>query len=270
MNPSGPTASAKRLVSCAPSITDLLLMLGLEAAIVGADERSHQFCPLHPRVEDIGPVDNLNVPKIKELQPDRVLALDSVAGSEAVIGWLREEDLPLTVLHSERFDDLLVDAYMIGAECGVEERARKLVTDLEARIRRIGAAAGRGGDPPRVYFELYPDPFVSPGARNWITDMLKRAGAQNIFHDFPLPTFLPEEEEILKRDPEMIFIGWVGQGDELDDLDPDDILKRAGWQGLSAVKTKQVHFLPESLFAFPGPRMLEGLELLISYLGGMD
>lgn len=251
-----------RIVSCTPSTTDILLMLGLGDCIVGADDISMRELPNND-AHALGPVDNMNFISISGLKPDLIIASDSVPGSEAVIDTLRAEGETVMVLHSERLDDLLSDTFSIGMECGVEEKTREVVAALDARLRRICAMVRPTEEPLRAYFEWFPNPFISSGSHNWVSDMMKKAGAFNIFTEFPNPTLVPEEEEIIARDPQVIFICWIGQGDDTADLEREDIIRRKGWGEITAVKEKQIYFLPESLYAYPGPRLLEGLELMI-------
>lgn len=254
--------SASRIVSFTPSTTDILRLLGLEDRIIAADSLSMTRLSALQAV-DLGPIDAINVSRLDTLDPDLVIASSSVAGAEAALTFLEEAPYPVVLLHTERFDDLFADIYTIGVECGIEEKARKVVENLTQRARRIAAGVSGSGEPLRAYFEWYPNPFVSAGSQSWVSDLLKKAGALNIFQDTYHPSFvLDDEAEIIARDPEAIFICWRGLGDE-QDLDPDLILGRKGWEAVAAIKRRQVHVLPESLFAFPGPQLLDALELLV-------
>jgi len=254
--------SVSRIVSCTPSTTDILMLFGLAEQLVGVDEQSLNQNPTL-RVEGLGPVDNLNVPRILELKPDLVVAVSTVPGAEASIDWLRDEGVNVLSLSTERFDDLLADIYTIGVECELESMARELVAELNERIKRLCSFVRLTDEPLRVYVELWPNPFVTAGHESWLTDILRKAGAVNIFSDVPESSFMVEEDEILEREPEAIFLSWAGYGDDLDASDLDSVLNRLRWKNLAAIQRKQVHLLPNSLFSFPGPRLIEGLELVI-------
>ncbi len=258
--------SIARIVSCTPSTTEILAHLGLADCVVGADTLSVQLGFCH-HAQDLGPVDNINVYTLRDLKPDLVIFTNTVPGADAVRDLMREEELPLLELQTERFDDLLSDIFTIGVACECEDKARELVDGLNQRIKRLCARVHPGDAPLRAYFELFPNPFVTPGAENWISDILKKAGAVNVFSNIPNPTFIADEEVIVERDPEVIFICWLGAGDDPSEIDPDDILGRKDWQDVTAIKRKNVHILPESLFNFPGPRLIEGLELMIELVG---
>jgi ABC-type Fe3+-hydroxamate transport system substrate-binding protein len=254
--------TAERIVSFTPSTTDILKLLGLDGRIVGADSLSVARL-YNPDVEDLGPIDAINAHLLGDLKPDMVIVTETVAGVEGALSMLDENAYQVVTLHSERFDDLLADIYAIGVECGVEEKAREAIDTLTQRIKRLTGLVNRAGEPLRAYFEWYPNPFVTAGNQSWVADMLKKAGAINIFQDTYHPTFvIDDEQEIISRDPQVIFICWRGAGDD-DDIEPEIILNRKNWGTVSAIKTKQVYFLPESLFAYPGPQLVAALEMLI-------
>jgi len=258
-----------RIISCTPSTTDILNLLGLRNAIVGADDLSMQMPP-NPECIALGPVDNIHVDRAKQLNPDIIIATSTIPGAQATIDHLEADGLTVLTLNSERMDDLISDTFTIGIECDVEDKARDMVEKLNHEMKRICSIVAQTDEPVTAYMERYPYPFVSIGAENWATDMLKRAGALNIFNEVTNPTFTPAEEVIIDQDPDVIFICWAGMGDDISDLDKKEILKRKGWGDMKAIKKKQVYYLPESLFAYPGPKMLEGLELLIELVAQVN
>lgn len=255
--------SVRRIVSCTPSSTEILLLLGLGDSIVGMDERSAEL-PSAPFVGSVGVFDNIDISQVAALKPDIIIVTETVPGAEAMIDAMREEKLPLLILTSERFDDLLGDTYTIGVACGVEEKARQVVERLHMQVNRITAMVRTVDAPMRAYFEWWPNPFLTSGSQSWVNDLLKKAGVINIFADIPNSTFLVDEEEIIGRDPEIIFICWIGAGDsDAEGMDKKTILSRKGWETTGAVRNKRVVFLPDTLFLFPGPNLLEGLMYMI-------
>lgn len=258
--------TVKRIVSITPSTSEILGLLGLGDRIVGCDELSH-IRIANRAVESLGAVDNIDVERVSLLDPDLVIATSTAPGAEVIIEYMRDLDLPLLVLNTERFNDLAADIYTIGVECGVEGEARSIVEEISARTKSLCAFVRDAAEPLRAYFEWWPNPFVTSGSQAWVTDMLRMAGAVNVFSDMINPSFLPEEEEIIARDPEVIFICWLGVGDDPSGLEIEQVLNRKGWEKVSAIRTKQVHILPDDLFTYPGPSLLDGLELLIELVG---
>lgn len=252
-----------RLISLIPSTTDCLIRLGLSDSIVGLDSASLRAFP-RLSATDLGPLENPDVAKIVDRKPDLVIASDTIPGIEAVIHTIQGEGLATLVLHSERFDDVLADLYTIGVECGVESQARELVTKLHARIKELCALVAPRKRAISAYVELWPSPPVTIGAQNWISDLLLKCGARNVFMDVTNPTFTVEEEEIIEAAPEVMLVLWRGLGDDPAGVDLESILARPNWAAIPAIRAKCIHILPESLFTYPGPRLIEGLEHLIN------
>lgn len=252
-----------RLISLIPSSTDCLIRLRLATSIVGLDSASLRAFPTLS-VTDLGPSENPDVAKIVELAPDLVIVSDTLPGIEAVIHAIQGEGLPTLILHSERFDDVLADLYTIGVECGVEPRARELVAELHARIKELCALVAPRKNPVSTYVELWPSPLVTIGAQNWISDLLTKAGARNVFMEVTNPTFTVEEDEVVEAAPDVMLILWRGLGDDPAGVDLDSITSRPNWATIPAIRGKRIHVLPESLFTYPGPRLIAGLEHLIN------
>ncbi len=260
------TESPLRLVSCTPATTETLFALGLGSSLIAVDSGSDY--PLEATaIEPIGPMDNVDIARILELAPDVVIHSQSVPGAEATIDTLREQGIRVMDLSTERLDDIMGDAYTLAVDLGVEEQGRALVERLAAKKKKLRSLIAPRVDPLRVYAELWSNPFLTIGSQHWLTDMIALCGGFNVFSDKAYPThILEDEEQIFNADPQVILICWAGQGDDFRDLEVRDILARKGWDEIDAIREKRVHFLPESLFLRPGPRLLDGVEYLIPLL----
>ena len=258
-----------RIVACTPSSAEILCLLGAEKRLVGCCEGLDLPIPVS-KWTPVGPPDNIDPDKVASLNPDLVIHSNTYPGAEVAIHAMESQGLHVLNLTTERFDDLLSDMFAVGVEIGEEDKAAEWVARFDERRRRLLRLVPRSDRPLRVYIELWPNPFVTAGAQSWMTDMIKLAGGKNAFADRYYPSYPIDEERILEEDPEAVLICWAGQGDDPSGLDPDDIFRRKGWEKLAAVRFKQVYFLPESLFAVPGPRLLDGLEHLIGLFAGLQ
>jgi iron complex transport system substrate-binding protein len=99
-----------------------------------------------------------------------------------------------------------------------------------------------------------------------MTGMLESAGAVNMFKDIDHESRPVEEKSVLERDPDYIMLCWCGalQGQ----MAIDKVKKRPGWGNLKAVREGRIYLMDEGLYGRPGPRIVQGLELLHSILAG--
>lgn len=250
-----------RLVSLAPSNTEIVWALGLADALVGVDD--HSDFPPGLRAARVGPDLKIRLDDVERLRPDLVLASLSVPGMERNVAGLQARGLPHLVLNPQSLEDVFADIATVAARLGVPARGRALVADLRGRVERARAATARRGR-LRVLWEWWHKPLISPGRPSWMTDVLAAAGAENVFADLDAPSRAVDPEEAARRDPDAVCVCWCGVMQER--MRPELLAARPGWAGLRALVTGRVYPLPEALFGRPGPRLVEGIELLAGLL----
>ena len=259
-----------RIVSLAPSNTEIAFALGLGEHVVGVDDHS-DYPPEVAGLPRVGPDLCVDVDRVAALRPDLVLASLSVPGMERNVEALRQRGLPYLVLDPRRWPEVLASIEAVAAATGREERGRALVHHLQARAaavrRRMAALAARRRRPWRLYLEWWPRPLITPGRQSWFTDMAELVGGQNIFADLDRTSGVVEPETVVAREPDVILLCWCGtlQGH----MDPGRVAVRPGWNRLEAVARGRIVPLPEALFGRPGPRLVEGLERLAALLEGL-
>jgi len=194
-----------KIVSLSPSVTDTLVHLGLEDEIVGVTP----WClPYLSKPKPIaGTYLSVNTKFLREVQPDIVFLQSRVhdklypqlrdAGFRAVLVPL-PTNIPAILSH------IVMD---VGAYVGRFEEAMELAYRLAERVmevRRRSASDRRR----RVYVEyVFPDgSIVTAGALTYINDMIYAAGGSNIFSDKPLEFFRPDDEEVNRRNPELVLV----------------------------------------------------------------
>ena len=110
---------------------------------------------------------------------------------------------------------------------------------------------------PRVFVEIWDDPLMTAGPGTFIDELIKVAGGENIAGDAGLewPEF--SVEVVIERDPDVIITVWT---------DKDDVLGRSAWKGISACKTRRIHRVNPDILTRPGPRLVQGLEVLLDIM----
>lgn len=195
----------QRIISLAPSNTEILFALGLGEKVVGVTE----FCNYPPEAlekEKIGGFTTVDIVKIIALQPDLILA-GSIHAKE-VIPPLEERGLAVFALAPQSLDGILEDIRMVGKITGKEKEAFKLITQLKERIEAITDKTERlkPQERPRVFFITWHDPLKSMGSKSLPNELIEKAGGVNIFQDVEERNFQVEFETVVYRDPQVIIV----------------------------------------------------------------
>jgi len=249
-------AAPKRIISMAPSNTEILFALGLGNKVVGVSS----FCDFPEAAKNkdkIGDFMAPNIEKILLLKPDLVLAGGGVQKDLAIK--LSAMGIPTLTFYPKNINEMLMDIVLIGKASGKETEALVYIEKLKARMEKVKSEAGKINKKPKVYFEIWSQPFTTAGKGSFVEELITIAGGVNIFSETD-KTF-PEisGEEIIKRDPEIIITAYMGKKGKM----KKEIAKRSGWAGVSAVKEGRIYDnIDSDILLRSGPRLVNGLEAL--------
>ncbi len=255
-------APAQKIISIAPSNTEILFAIGAGDQVVGRDNLS-DYPEAAKKATDIGSVyEALNTELIVSLKPDLILAAE-VNTPEQV---KTLEDLGLTVYYLKNpttleglYDNLNIVAQLTGRE----KESAALIESLKARVAAVDEKIAPLSSRMNVFYELDATDPAKPytaGKGTFITLLIERAGGYNIAADidgYPQMSL----EQIVAADPAFIILGDSAYG-----VTPESIASRPGWENLSAVKNNQIFPFDDNLLSRPGPRMVDGLEALAKLL----
>jgi iron complex transport system substrate-binding protein len=250
-------APAQRIISIAPSNTEILFALGAGKQVVGREEMSDY--PAEAKdVTSIGSVfQKLNTEAIVALKPDLVLAAE-INSPEQVKAL---EDLKLNVYYLQNpktFDELYTNLETVGALTGRSAEAAKLNEALKARYDAVIKKLAAAKDAPTVFYEIDATDPTKPytsGPGTFIDLVIGLAAGKNIGAELKNAFAQISSEELVKQNPDIIVLG-----DALYGVTPESVAQRPGWSALSAVKDKQVLAFDDNLISRPGPRLIDGLE----------
>ena len=256
-------APAQRIVSLAPSNTEILFALGAGSQVVGRDSLS-DFPPEAKAVTDIGsPFDKLNTEAIVAAKPDLVLSAEIISADQ--IKTL--EGLGLTVFqvaNPKDFEGLYQTLADVGRLTGREPAAQALVADLKARVAAIDAKVKGATSRPKVFYELDatdPTKPFTPGPGTFVDMLITQAGGQNIGGALGSQWAQISAEELVAQNPDIILLGDAAYG-----VSVESVGQRAGWADLAAIKNKAVFTFDDNLVSRPGPRLVDGLETIARLL----
>jgi len=249
-------SNPQRLISLAPSNTEILFALGLGDRVVGVTD----FCDYPEEAQAIEKVGGFehNLEKIVALDPDLVVA---IGGSPAQVEKATEmEKLGLTVLVLDPGDieGIMANIELVGKATGAEKEASQLAAQMRKRFDDIIAKAKGAGSSPTVFFELDatdPSKPYTPGPGSFIDALISLAGGSNIGASAKLQWAQLSTEEIIAQDPEIIVLGDVNYGVTI-----EMVKERPGWSVIAAVKNGVIYPIDDILISRPGPRIIDGLE----------
>lgn len=247
-----------RIVSLAPSVTEILFAIGLQEQIVGVTE----FCDYPPEAKQKPKVGytHPNIEVIVSLQPDLVLAPRSFLRADLLVK-LEQLKIPTFIVDPETFEEIPSRIQLIGRMVDRSASADAVAKAMRERIAAIRSKT-EGLPRVRVLYVLNSQPLITVGPGSFIHQVIGLAGGINIASNVSVPYPRLNMEAVLKEDPEFIVFP-IGKTDA---IPPGDQQLWRQWISLSAVKQGQLHQLPSDLLNRPGPRVVEGLERLARIL----
>jgi iron complex transport system substrate-binding protein len=253
---------AQRIVSLAPSNTEILFAIGAGDQVVGRDELS-DYPEAAKNVTDIGPAfEALNTELIVSLEPDLVLAAEINTPEQVK----QLEDLGLTVYYLKNpltLEEMYGNLEIVAQLTGHRGETATLIESLQARVSAVDEKISPLNSRPSVFYELDATDPAKPftaGKGTFITQLIDRAGGHNIASDlegYPQLSL----EQVVAADPAFIILGDARYG-----VTPESIAQRPGWENLSAVKSGNIFPFNDDLVSRPGPRLVDALEELAKLL----
>ena len=258
---------ARRIVSLAPSNTELLFGMGLGDRLVGVTE----FCNYPAEVDSIAHVSGystLSVESIVASEPDLVVAArgNDLEGLQT----LRGLGIPVFALDIQTVDQLFSAIERLDRLCSAGSAATGLATDLHRRIdavkRRVRRRVSGIGDSPGVIWCYWGEPVYTAGEGTIIDDIIARAGGRNVARQSPGAWPQVSLESIISWAPEVIITSYLPGGINSMDEEMERVRSLDGWKTLPAVRTGRVHYIDIDILSRPGPRSVDALEKLAALL----
>lgn len=247
----------QRIVSLAPSVTETLFFVGAGDQVVGRDTFSN-YPPDALDIQDIGgSMGGYSLETIVSLKPDLVIAAE-INTPEQVSSL---ENLNLTVFYLANPTDIEGIYTMIqtvGTLTGHEKNAKKLNSELAARVNEVTKKVAKTKTTPLVFYELDGTDPAAPwtaGPGSFVDLLITTAGGKNVGAGMQSAWGQISIEELLVQDPDIILLGDAAYG-----VTVANVSARPGWDGLTAVKEQKVYPFNDDLVSRPGPRLIDGLK----------
>ncbi len=262
-------AQPQRIVSTAPSLTEMLYALGLGDRVVGVTT----FCRYPPEAASKPKIGNYLQPDVEtilSLRPDLVVAEKSMIRQSSTLKRLKLETLEVD---DATIAGIYASIRAIGRAAGAAARAEALCGRMQADLTSLKPASGMGPK-PRVMFVVGRTPgrvedLIAAGASSYIDELIAAAGGQNVFHDAAAPYSKVGLEEILKRDPDVIIdMGEMAQTVGITERQKREVVRLwSRYSNLKAVREGRVFAVASDVFVVPGPRVVEAARQIAAMLG---
>ena len=241
-----------RIISVAPSITEIFFALGVEDKLVGRTE----YCDYPEeaiKIENIGSLRSPNIEKIVELQPDLIIA--STHFEKDVYDKLVELDIKILLLDPKNtFEGVYDNIEKIGQVLNVNDDAKDIVTEIKQRIDVVIDKV-EGQTKPEVYYVVgfgeYGD--YTAGGGTFINEMIEMAGGLNVARE--INGWKYNIERLVEQDPDLLVVSKYNNT-------KGEIALANGYSELSAVKEGRVYEIDNNILDRQGPRIAEGIEEL--------
>ncbi len=256
-------APATRVVALTAADCEILYAIGAGDALVGRGE----YCDYPAEVMAVESVEsgaNTNLEQIIALAP-QVVIMGTMAQSEAQVKQLEDAGIRVAASNAQNIAGVYEAIELIGALTGHGEEAAALIASMQntfAAIKAEAAAKGAGGT---IYFEVSPPQYGlwAAGGGSFMNEVAQMMGLTNIFAELG-PWAEVSEEQVIERNPDYILTVsmYFGEGPTPE----EELLSRAGWENVSAVKNNAILNLANNELSRPGPRLAQGAQMLYDFI----
>jgi iron complex transport system substrate-binding protein len=254
-----------RVVTLAPSLTELVFAAGAGRSLVGVSALSDY--PAEARaIARIGDAGRIDVERVLALKPDLVLVWQR--GNVArEIEQLERAGVRLFQLAPQRLDDVARAIERLGVLLGHEGEARRRAGELRAMLARLRIAHA-GAPPVRVFYQVWQQPLMTVNRRQIIDEVLGVCAGRNVFADLAPLVPTVSTEAVVAADPEAILTA-SEHGGGAPWLRVPDAPAFALWRrqpAMVAVRRGWLYALDGDLISRQGPRIVEGVAAVCAVL----
>ena len=254
------TTIPQRIISLAPSNTQILFAIGAGDKVVGVTDYDHYPYNFTAwiaagNMTSVGGFSTPNKETIASLHPDLILATPI---NDPDVVTLRSLGLSVLVLNPNDVNGVLKDITMVGKATGANSNATTLVNSLTNQISSISAKIAAANLPkPLVYYEVWTPPLMSAGNTSFISDVITKAGGINIFENETQQYPTVSSETIVAKNPDVILLptDMANPGDTPFYGTVQQVQARPGWSAINAVHNNRIVVVDGDLFAEAGPRI---------------
>ncbi len=247
-----------RIVSLAPSITEMLFAMEAGEQLVGVTD----FCDFPPdalKKPRVG-YSNPNLESLVALQPDLVVAPNDFLKPDVIVK-LEQLKIPVFILADKNVEGIFVHIQTLGRIVGRSSKADTVAMQLRQQVAVIQRRI-QGRVPVRMLYVLNSQPLITVGPGSFIDQLIRMAGGTNVAANSATPYPRLSMEAVLQEDPEVLVFP-VGKAEGISESEQQTWRQ---WSTMTAVKQGRLHQISADWLNRPGPRIARGLEALAEIL----
>ena len=246
-----------RVISLAPSLTEIVCALGAADSLVGRTSACDYPPDVVARIPSVGGFGDPSIEMLVSLQPSVILDVDL---SDATVGHkIKSVGLNRVRIKCTHLDDIPVAIREVGRYVQRDTAADAMSRNLAAEIQTLRKKASQATGRPHVFVEIWNDPLTTAGKGSFLSELIWLAGGQNIGDDVAKDYFQVSSEWVVRRNPDVILCFYMSPAVPA----RQGVVRRAGWKDVSAVKTSRIYDgFDNNLILRPGPRVLEGIAAI--------
>lgn len=246
----------ERIISTAPSNTEVLVGLGLSDKLVAVDKYSSDIDGIN---KDLPMIDfrNPDAETIIGLEPDIIIASGhNREGDEDPFKLIKDAGIPVVYLPSSySIEGICGDIEFLADLTGTEKEGKKLVDTLKSEVDKIKAVGSTITDKKKVYFEIGSGSKLSSfGYDTFLNEMIEIIGAENIFGN-EKSWISPSEEAVISANPDVILTNQSFLEEPI-----KSIATRPGWEGITAVKDNQIYLIDSNSSSRSSQNIVKALK----------
>ena len=250
----------EKIISTAPSNTEVLVALGLADKLVAVDKYSADVEGIS---EDLPKIDfrNPDAEAIIALNPDIVIASGhNKSGDEDPFALIKEAGIPVAYIPSSySIDGIYGDIEFIASLTDTEKEGKDLINSMKKEVEAIKAIGDTITDKKNIYFEIGAGSgLYTFGNETFLNEMIETIGATNIFgEENSWITATPEA--VIDANPDVILANTPGTN-EAGLTAVEDIVSREGWDTITAVKNGDVYQIDKNSSSRASQNIIKALK----------
>ncbi|WP_243155132.1 ABC transporter substrate-binding protein [Romboutsia sp. CE17] len=246
-----------KIISTAPSNTEVIMELGLGEKLVAIDKYSLDIEGINSEITKID-FSNPDAETIIGLEPDVVIASghNKTGSAEDPFKAISEAGIPVVYIpSSDSIEGIYKDIEFIAEVVNEEEKGQEIIDEMKSKVSEIKAIGEKIEEKKTVYFEISPAPnLYSFGNATFLNEMIEIVGAKNIFSDEE-GWISPTAESVINANPDVIITNASYMENPT-----EEIKSRDAWENITAIKNNAVYLVDKNASSRPSQNAIKALE----------